>query len=243
MVDSLQPPTQPPTQCPGPPRRAPGARGAAPLAPRGPRERLAAAGAALALAIPRAAAPLALLLAGCIEVPPPPPRPPLEPKDLQVSEGVGLEVACTPTGVELCFDAHDNNCNGVIDEGCGLHTGILQFTIAWEEAEADVDLNVYDPTGELARVGEPTASGLMKDRDCPRVSGECQEQNVENVFLTEGEPARGRYRVVVRLDKLNDATAPVRVRLSARIGQRSYSMALDLSPSAATEEKSVEFTL
>lgn len=152
-------------------------------------------------------------------------------------------MACTPTGVELCFDARDNNCNGVIDEGCGLHTGILQFTIAWEEAEADVDLNVYDPAGELARVGEPTASGLMKDRDCPRVSGECQEQNVENVFLTEGEPARGRYRVVVRLDKLNDATAPVRVRLSARVGQRSYSMALDLSPSPASEEKSVEFTL
>ncbi|WP_159396620.1 MopE-related protein [Sorangium cellulosum] len=186
---------------------------------------------------------LAGCIAGCIEVPPPPPKPPLEAKEIQVSEGVGLEVACTPTGVELCFDALDNNCNGVIDEGCGLHTGILQFTIAWEEADADVDLNVYDTSGELARVGEPTAGGLMKDRDCPRVSGECQDQNVENVFLTEGEPARGRYRVVVRLDKLNGATAPVRVRLSARVGHRSYAMALELSPSAATEEKSFSFTL
>jgi tRNA (guanosine-2'-O-)-methyltransferase len=228
---------------PGPPRRARRARGAVPptKAPRRPGAPPLAARAALGAA--RIATPLALLLAGCIEVPPPPPTPPLEPKDLKVSEGVGLEIACTPTGVELCFDARDNNCNGVIDEGCGLHTGILQFTIAWEEPDADVDLNVYDPAGELARVGEPTASGLMKDRDCPRASGECQDQNVENVYLTEGEPARGRYRVVVRLDKLNGEAAPIRVNLSARVGHRSYGMALDLSPSAAAEEKSFEFTL
>lgn len=189
---------------------------------------------------------IALLAAGCIEVPPPKPRGALEVRDVAVSGdagGVGLETACTPTGVELCFDARDNNCNGIIDEGCGLHTGILQFTIAWEAAEADVDLNVYDPAGELSRIGEPTASGLMKDRDCPRVSGECQGQNVENVFLAEGEPARGRYRVVVRLDKLNGATAPVRVRLSARVGQRAFGMQIELSPGASTEEKTFEFTL
>jgi tRNA (guanosine-2'-O-)-methyltransferase len=191
----------------------------------------------------RAAYGLALIAAGCIEVQPPRARDALDVRDVAVSEGVGLESACTPTGVEMCFDARDNNCNGVIDEGCGLHTGILQFTIAWEAAPADVDLNVYDPSGELARIGEPTASGLMKDRDCPRVSGECQGQNVENVFLAEGEPARGRYRVVVRLDKLNGATAPVRVRMSARVGQRSFGMVVDLSPGASTEERTFEFSL
>jgi hypothetical protein len=179
---------------------------------------------------------------GCIEVPAPPPRDALSVRDVKVSEGVGLETACTPTGVEACFDARDNNCNGILDEGCGVHTGILQFMIAWEAAEADVDLNVYDTSGELARLGEATAGGLMKDRDCPR-SGECQGQNVENVFLAEGDPHRGRYRVVVRLDKLNGAPVPVRVRLGARVGQRSFGMVVDLAPGAGVEEKSFEFTL
>lgn len=190
---------------------------------------------------------LALLALGasvsCIEVPPPRAKDALVLKDVKVSEGGGLETACVPTAFEVCFDALDNNCNGVIDEGCGLHTGVLQFVIAWQEAEADVDLNVYDTSGELARVGEPTMGGLMKDRDCPRQNGECQGQNVENVFLAEGEAKRGRYRAVVRLDKLNGATAPVKVRLGVRVGQRSYGMGLALSPGAGTEEIELAFSL
>jgi hypothetical protein len=47
----------------------------------------------------------------------------------------------------------------------------------------------------------------------------------------------------VRLDKLNGAAAPVRIRLSARVGQRSFAMVLDLSPGASTEEKEFGFTL
>jgi tRNA (guanosine-2'-O-)-methyltransferase len=83
----------------------------------------------------------------------------------------------------------------------------------------------------------------VKDRDCPQSSGECQGQNVENVYLAEGDAKRGRYRVVLRLDKLNGAAAPVRVRLGARVGQRSFGMTVDLSPGPGTEEKSFEFTL
>jgi tRNA (guanosine-2'-O-)-methyltransferase len=152
-----------------------------------------------------------------------------------------LVSACVPTGPERCFDAVDDNCNGVIDEGCGLQTGILQFAIAWQEPTADVDLNVSGPDGELARYDEPTESGLLKDRDCPGAEEQCHGQNVENVFLTEDAPRRGRYRVVIRLEDLRDASGPIRVRLSARIGQRHFTTVVSLS--TKSDERQFAFSL
>ena len=55
-------------------------------------------------------------------------------KGLSASPGVVLERACTPSGPELCFNARDDNCNGIIDEGCGVSTGLVQFVIAWDDA-------------------------------------------------------------------------------------------------------------
>jgi tRNA (guanosine-2'-O-)-methyltransferase len=168
----------------------------------------------------------------------------IDARDIVIPDGAGLETACTPTGVEICFDARDNNCNGVIDEGCGIHTGLLQFVIAWEAAQVDVDLNVIDPNDETARVGQTTTAGLTKDRDCPGTAGaDCQGQNVENVYLTEGEPRRGKYKVIVHLEKLNGATAPVRVRLGMRIGPRTFGRTVELSPGPGTEDKEFPFEL
>jgi len=181
------------------------------------------------------------LATGCIEVPKREPRAALEPRDVSASAGMELDTACSPTGFERCFDAIDNNCNGVIDEGCGLQTGILQFTIAWQEPAVDVDLNVTGPDGELARYDEPTKSGLLKDRDCPGSEDACHGQNIENVFLAEGAPKRGRYRVVVRLEDLAEASGPIRVRLSARIGQRHYTTVIELS--TRNDQRELEFSL
>lgn len=189
-----------------------------------------------------AGAALAGVAAACIEVPPPKTAAPLAPRNIKAADGQTLDVACTPTGVEMCFDARDNNCNGVLDEGCGVHTGILQFMIAWDAAEADVDLQVYDTQGEQARMGEATADGLMKDRECPN-EGMCYGQNIENVFLAEGEPKRGKYRVVVHLSELGGATSPVKVQIGVRVGQKTYAASVSVAPGAASQDKELEFSL
>jgi tRNA (guanosine-2'-O-)-methyltransferase len=141
--------------------------------------------------------------------------------------GVALQTACTPSGPELCFNATDDNCNGVIDEGCGLSTGALQFIISWGDSPADIDISVTDPSG--ARVNQDnraTPAGLRLDRDCP--SEACHGQNVENVFFDGSDPPRGRYKVDVVVTDLHDAQAPVSVRFGARIGSRSYGADLSL---------------
>lgn len=130
--------------------------------------------------------------------------------------------ACIVAGPEICFNAKDDNCNGLIDEGCGLDSGIVQFAIAWEESEADVDLEVTDPAGRLVEVGG-TEGGLSKDRDCPGKEDACRGINIENVIAVPGEePLRGKYLVKVRLERWKQLEHPVRVNLGARLGPKHF---------------------
>ena len=92
----------------------------------------------------------------------------LRPVSLDAFAGGVIERACASTGPELCFNARDDNCNGIIDEGCGVSTGIVQFAIAWEEESAQVDLLVTDPSGVLIETGVVSESGLMRSETAPR---------------------------------------------------------------------------
>jgi tRNA (guanosine-2'-O-)-methyltransferase len=166
-------------------------------------------------------------------------------KNVVTTEGVVVTSACTPTGPELCFNANDDNCNGVIDEGCGVGTGVLQFMIAWGDSPADVDIVVIDPTGaKVNRTSRGTPSGLQYERNCPEEA--CHGQNVENVFFegTErSEPAKGKYVVEVRLVDAKGADLPVKVHLSARVGARTFAMDLALAPTDGHDKQGFSFQL
>ena len=146
--------------------------------------------------------------------------------------------ACTPTGPELCFNAVDDNCNGVIDEGCGLQTGLLQFTIAWSAAAADVNLTLVGPGDERLPSGRDrsTKSGFHLERDCPGDDG-CGGQNVENIYFDGQEPPRGSYEVDIVLVDLHGADSPVPVRFGARLGSRSVGFDVSLAPGDDAQKK------
>ena len=160
---------------------------------------------------------------------------------IEAPVGAMLTEACTPTGPELCFNAIDDNCNGVIDEGCGIATGPLQFTVAWGDSPADVNLRVTDPSGDFVDDDHPTngAERLRLDRDCPKDA--CYGQNIENVLWGGLDPPRGRYTVDVFVGDLHGATLPIPVRFGARVGSRSYGT--DITLDTKDDKKHFVFTL
>jgi hypothetical protein len=169
----------------------------------------------------------------------------VEAQNLEVPPGTTLVEACTPTGPELCFNAVDDNCNGVIDEGCGSRTGLLQFEIAWDAADADVNLAVTTPDGDTVPSPQTQGSpnGFHMDRDCPGKEG-CGGQNVDNIYFdsSAGAPPRGHYVVKITLAELHGASPPVRVRFGARLGSHTVGFDVNLAP-GDDEKKTFSFDL
>jgi tRNA (guanosine-2'-O-)-methyltransferase len=188
-----------------------------------------------------------LLACACAPAAPAKPAaaPHIEAKNLKAPPGTTLVEACTPTGHELCFNAIDDNCNGVIDEGCGSRTGLLQFEIAWDAADAEVDLSVTTPEGETVPDPQthPAPTGFHMDKDCPGKEG-CGGQNVDNIYYdtSEGPPPRGHYVVTITLKELHGASPPVRVRFGARLGSRTVGFDVNLAP-GEDEKKKFEYDL
>jgi tRNA (guanosine-2'-O-)-methyltransferase len=165
-----------------------------------------------------------------------------EPADAELEPSLRELEPCLPVDYEICFNALDDNCNGALEEGCGVPAGVVQFMIGWDALRADVDLNVTDPNGELIEAGRVVQSGLIKSRDCPGRRQECSGVNLENVFLEGNKaPTRGTYRVSVALESLGGEEPPIWVNLSSRLGSRRYAFEVRLiSPE---DERHVELSL
>ena len=154
-----------------------------------------------------------------INVPPPPQVNATATFSANVSVPTGVTVIqqqCVQGSAEQC-NGLDDNCNGVIDEGCGYQTGNIQITAAWT-SPSDIDLHVLDPMGEeIYYAHRNSQSGGVLDRDA-NAACSVSPPTVENVYWG-GQPPPGSYRIrLVAYDMCRSAATPV--TLSIAVGGR-----------------------
>lgn len=104
---------------------------------------------------------------------------------------------CNPNQPEVC-NGLDDNCNGVIDEGCGFSSGHIQITLAWSTG-ADLDLYVTDPMGfVISYQNRRSPSGGHLDHDARGACVRSQSgATIENIYWNTQNPPRGSYQIEV----------------------------------------------
>jgi uncharacterized protein YfaP (DUF2135 family) len=125
---------------------------------------------------------------------------------------------CAGATSETC-NAVDDNCDGVVDEGCpyaGDPQGV-QITVAWN-SRADIDLYVRDPSGEMVFYNEQARrSPVGGSLDHP-ARGQCRPEqaitNVESAHWPAPAPA-GPY--VVELHYFGPCGDPVETEVTMSV--------------------------
>ena len=149
---------------------------------------------ALTLALGSAACAAATPPPAAAPVPPPSaarPKPPAPEPGATVHAAIDpLTVQCEPNDAETC-NALDDDCNGIIDDGCGYNSGGLQVTVGWDTA-ADIDLYVTDPSGEVIYYNEQHERSSIGGHLDHNARGDCRREQkhtrIENAYWPAPAP-------------------------------------------------------
>jgi hypothetical protein len=141
-----------------------------------------------------------------------------------------MPLKCEASAHETC-NALDDDCNGVIDDGCGYETGGVQITVAWDSG-ADIDLYVTDPSGETIYYNEKHDHSSIGGHLDHNARGDCRREQkhsrVENAFWPDPAPL-GKYRVELHYfgpcEKSTKTTAQLSVSVRGKsLGSYEYTL-------------------